>query len=692
MRSFACQKKIVLSLSTLCLVGCVRAAITRWDGEGLDGKWNTATNWVGDILPGTSDDVILDNNFLAGNYIVILPAGTTTVSINSLTVSPSGANIIKLHLPVKYTASPGLNVTGAGNALVLENNGWLENYSGSAGGPGIAISNVFRINNGGHYFHSTSSGNATIISQLSVAAGTELGIVEFDVPAASYILSLSGRNYGTLILSAAANAGVASYLGSGAGICNIRGDLIINTGVNFSLSMSADFVVARHYDQGAASTFNLQSSTNNNVVKVAGNFTTHGNITESNTGLPVLELNGSSLQLIDGSGSVFSNSIDLRLNNASGFSLNGPISISYFTTIQAGNIALNNFDWTTGNLATPGLPSLTANHFVTNAAGALTKLVSAASSMLFPVGPSATTYNPVTINPATQSNFSVRVEPGINPGIAFPSYGINRTWNIKASAVVPNIQLRFQYATADANAGMIPPRNMEFLMYSGSAWNIIAGNSNQPTLGANPSWTNATTSAFTINNSFTPFALGLSGGYILPLDCFMDTRAAKTAQGSFISWNAGNCSQVKSFEVERSNGNGPYYSLGKIAVGTGSNYSFLDRQPLPVKNYYRLKIEKLSGEIRYSAIMLVENNQADDFLLKPSIAEDKIELSVAGNNDQTISIRIINPAGRLQKQIKQTIRNGENRVEISVHDLRPGLYFLHLNDGFVSVVKKFIKR
>ena len=91
----------------------------------MDGQWNTAANWVGDLTPGPGDDVILNNSFVAGNYTVTLPAGPITVSINSITIRPAGINFITLRLPLTNTANPGLAVTGPGNALMLDNTATL---------------------------------------------------------------------------------------------------------------------------------------------------------------------------------------------------------------------------------------------------------------------------------------------------------------------------------------------------------------------------------------------------------------------------------------------------------------------------------------------------------------------------------------------------------------------------------------
>jgi hypothetical protein len=508
--------KIFSFFLVICLFPCsLKASTVIWDGGGNDGLWSTAANWSADMVPQATDDVVLDNSLTNNSYIVSLPSGAINVSVLSLTITPSGVNVITLILPTTNTANPGFSVTGPGNALVLNDRAVFKNSSGASTGSGISISNTFRINNGGHYIHNTSRGNASIVSQLSTAAGTESGIFEFDVPTASYVVSLSNRTFGKLLLSAAANNNNTSYSGSGASALTINSDLQINTGVSLSLSMSGTVNIKGNFIQAAASTFNLQSSVNNNVVQVKGNFISQGTITETNSGLPVLEFNGTANQQIDAANAVFLNNVDFKINNNAGLSLLGNLNLPYRFTFFSGNISLGNFDLSTSTINQISPASLTNNHVITNGTGVL-KLAAVATAV-FPIGPSASSYNPITITNGNGLDYFVRVEEGINPAVAFPGFGINRTWYIRSSSVASVVGLTFQYASADANANALQPQDMEILMNTGNAWNIVTGNTNISPTGTDPSWKISTVVPVGINSVSTPYALGVDGGWTLPV-------------------------------------------------------------------------------------------------------------------------------------------------------------------------------
>lgn len=322
----------------LLLVGTVNfcEGQIRWDGGASTMNWNDAANWFPDQVPAAADDVRLDHSFVSGAYTVQLPSGAVSTSIRSLQISPSGPDSITVWLPLSNTADPGLLVTGPGESLVLDAYARLINASGASTGTGISITGNFRIGNGGHYIHRTSRSNAGIVSQLSAAAGTATGVFEFDTPGGGYTVSLSNRVFGTLILSSSAAGGTKSYVGSGTNPCTVRGDLVIRTGVTFSLGMSATghFIVSRNLQTQSGAILNLQNAALNNTLKLGGHLLHEGLITETGTGLPVLEFNGTSLQQFTGNGSI-QQSVTVQLNNSQGLQLLSALQIPY--QLQLGN-------------------------------------------------------------------------------------------------------------------------------------------------------------------------------------------------------------------------------------------------------------------------------------------------------------------------------------------------------------------
>jgi hypothetical protein len=675
------MKKCVLFLFSVSACFMTGAQIT-WDGGGDGIAWNDPANWFPDAVPAPTDDVVLDNTAVTGNYIVMLPAGAIGISIHSLTITPATATVITLTLPSANTANPGLQITGAGDALVLNSGAVFRNSSGAAMGAGISVTNTFRINNGGRYIHNTGRANASIISQLSTAPGTESGIFEYDVPVASYTPSLSGRTYGSLVLSALANAGSVTYIGGGGMPLTIRGDLQINTGVTLSISMSGAFNIRGNYNQSSSSVFNLQNSTNNNFVRIAGNLSSQGTITKTGTGLPVLELNGTTQQHISVTGTILNN-VDFHLSNNAGAILASALLLPYRYTISAGNLTLGNFDLTTPFINQASPPTQTTNHIVTNGSGML--VIPVVTSAIFPVGPDTNHYNPVNIVNGVNAQFAIRVETGINPnmtGVPFPAV-INRTWIINASPDPgAGASLRLGFYDGDWLNGFITTTPVDLGKYL-SGWNAVRTGLTVAATATDPPYEVA----------FTNMVSGYNGSFIigntafgLPVNFFVTARAQKRNNAADISWSVSNIAEIHHFEIQRSVNGRDYKTIGIVsAYGNRLEYVYTDNSLLKGMNVYRVKVIHQASASAYSNTVAIMNGE--NVLMSrivPNPVYDKATIFLNADAARTVEFILIDMNGRSIKKWKEHIAGGNAVIGINLEKLPAGVYQLI---GFAGGVK-----
>ena len=218
----------------------------KWDGQGLDSLWSNARNWYPDGIPLPTDDVIFDNEQVSGAYKIMLPSGLTAVTLHSLSILPRSGNTIVVELPSTNIASSALTITSTGTALRIANAGIFINNSGASSGNPVILNGSFYIENGGRYVHRTQRGNATIVSKLLLEPSTYQGVFEFDVPGnAGYTLSVSGKQFGNLLLSSA-SAGKKSYTGSGTGVLNIFGDLEVGYSSSFTSSLNSNIRIGNN--------------------------------------------------------------------------------------------------------------------------------------------------------------------------------------------------------------------------------------------------------------------------------------------------------------------------------------------------------------------------------------------------------------------------------------------------------------
>jgi hypothetical protein len=356
-------------------------------------------------------------------------------------------------------------------------------------------------------------------------------------------------------------------------------------------------------------------------------------------------------------------------------------------------VSTNDDTLTVGSTLISQIAVSPAPKVVTNGKGFL-KLTGVNGTGNFYVGPSSTTYNPVTISSTSGKDFYVRDTITIAPPIAFPTYGINRTWYIFASDITPNVTVAYQYALADANPGATPqPQLMEILMYSG-AWSIMVGNTSIMSIGSDP-YTVTSTTALTINNSSVPYVIGIDGGWILPIDCIISTRAQKRNNTGIISWTVNSCSEVRSFEVQRSVSNSGFRTIGTVnPVANQTDFSFTDGALANGTNLYRIKVNRITGSSKYSNTVAIIQNSNDLLItsLAPNPVHNSTMLTISTGRSSLVAFKVYNMSGSLVKQWQSNIAEGNNIITINADGLAAGVYHILASSNEAKAFTRFIKQ
>jgi hypothetical protein len=283
----------------------------------------------------------LDNSDLPVSYQVTLPNGT--ILLKSILISPSPGRNIELTLPASNSTVNALTVTGPGYGIELRAGAIFRNASGLSSGEAISIADSLMIHDGGRYIHQTRASHANNISRiLSTASGTEQGIFDFDVPRASYTISVSNRTYGSLELHATAEGAVVNYTCSGSNPLHIRGNLRIGASVNMSIDLAGlngNILVEGDFIQEGGQ-LNLASGTGDNTfLRIMGDLyqSSESVITETSNGIPTLELNGHRRQEITMAGRII-NQVGFRMNNLTGSTLRLPLKVPWKLALDQGSI------------------------------------------------------------------------------------------------------------------------------------------------------------------------------------------------------------------------------------------------------------------------------------------------------------------------------------------------------------------
>ena len=137
------KKKLLLAFTCFFSLANILAAVKTWTGLAGDGNCATPQNWSGGNVPAPTDDVILDNYFAMGDYIITLPVYAITVK--SIAISPSLNHSIRLILPSTNLSAPALPATGPGYGLTINNGGIFQNSSGLSSGSSLNITDSIKL-------------------------------------------------------------------------------------------------------------------------------------------------------------------------------------------------------------------------------------------------------------------------------------------------------------------------------------------------------------------------------------------------------------------------------------------------------------------------------------------------------------------------------------------------------------------
>jgi len=434
-------------------------------GSKATGNWGTdGSNWVVCVTDGTWDGATdapgapasINNVWIrSGHEITIEATGKTC---NNLTVE-GGATVL-------YTS--GYIVGTTGSVLTLKANSYWKQAGTSSAMP--CTSKSFDATSTVEFNGSQSSLSVYTYGNLTWSSSATCGIAQGNNLTVNGNLTLkksmrgNSSTSGTNTHSITGNVIVDGSAVYWTGVNNTNattGNATWTVGGNVTLLNAARLVLFESAGpHSGTATFNINGnleigSTTNTIVQlrssstvnassgvgtinIKGNIINNGGIqtTTGATGGSSLTINLIGLSGQNWTGSFPVNfpsgqSCKININNSAGLILNSAATINTNVNLQFNNGLLklgdNNLTLGTGTLT--GASS--SNYIVTNGAGALTMPAPAGVATLFPVGASASSYDPVTVKPSTASNVSVKV------GNTLSGPAVNCTLNEKEWDITP---------------------------------------------------------------------------------------------------------------------------------------------------------------------------------------------------------------------------------------------------------------
>ena len=560
-------------------------------------------------------------------------AGVTANMTNKGTINFSGANVNPIYMNNSATAITTTNFTNQGTINI---NGDLSNSSAEGG---IYMAGAANTNGHGNVF--TNSGTITF---NTVSATTK----PLFFCSANPVNLITNSNIITVGTNGA--PAIAIRLGDSKTTFDNAGMVTVGAG---SISGNTSNAV---FNNNTGGTLNLNSGINSTLVA----FTNAGGTFNLNATQRVgrLTVNNGTVAIADGTT----------------FTVFGLTLTSGHISLGTGNIVIEN----PGGSITGG--SLAA-HIITNGTGKLTQTVAAATSVVFPIGQSASSYDPVTIKPATELNFSARVglqttSLGANP--ANDALVVNREWDITGTAGTTD--LTFVSAATNKDGSSTRP--------SGSVG--VVGHHNGTT------WDTDISAAYAANTwtvtgytgSFSPFIVA-SPGAVLSAE-LTTFKATPLSKSNVLTWETASETNNKGFEVERQTQAGAWETLGFVnGIGKASTYTFEDKTPLSI-SYYRLRQVDFDGTETLSKIVSVSQSTKGRLSITPNPTSDKVNINFNQNDvlNQTATLILSDMTGR---QVLTQVATSD-AVQLDLSNLAKGMYVLTVQSNNGIYQEKIIRQ
>jgi hypothetical protein len=382
---------------------------------------------------------------------------------------------------------------------------------------------------------------------------------------------------------------------------------------------------------------------------------------------------------------------DFNFNSAgagtNNLTLNSPLTVNGTLSLNAGNILLGSNTLTVAGIISGGsLPT----HIVTNGTGSLKINSVGVTTKTFPVGPSATSYHPVTLNNSgTSDNFSVNLA-SIAPPCGNPAASVTARWNITEETTGgSNCTISLDYTGAATGGG-----------YSAATAKVVDCNGSGSFYGNGSVTGNiATGTGFT---SFSPFGI-TSDLAILPVT-FVNFSGSRTGNSNKLTWIISYEQNNKGFEIQRSKDGQNFTSIGFVntqASGgstTDLTYNFTDDDiNKNVVHYYKLRQVDINNQSKYSATVKIKGDPSTVFTIDgiaPNPVQNNLIVSINSPTKNLFNLQVIDMMGKIIQQQQVIIREGTNVIPVNVSSLGSGIYLLKAiySDNNQMPAIKFIKQ
>lgn len=193
--------------------------------------------------------------------------------------------------------------------------------------------------------------------------------------------------------------------------------------------------------------------------------------------------------------------------------------------------------------------------------------------------------------------------------------------------------------------------------------------------------------------AFTP-----SGGLPVRLLSF---SGKKEEESIVLVWQTASEVNNAQFEIERSNNNTDWTSIGSVKGNGTTNltcrYQFIDNSLSVAEQepslYYRLKQIDFDGAYEYSKTILMQDNKdLDEGIISPNPFSNNLSIELNSLNAGLGKLKIVDVMGKEYYNSIEPITEGLNQININTNLFSRGLYIVQLQINGQLVSRKVLKQ
>jgi len=180
---------------------------------------------------------------------------------------------------------------------------------------------------------------------------------------------------------------------------------------------------------------------------------------------------------------------------------------------------------------------------------------------------------------------------------------------------------------------------------------------------------------------------------VLPVSGLSFTaQQVATAKKVQLKWRTETEINISGFRVMRSADGIHFTGIGFVnaagLAGNGTAYSYVDENPLPGKDFYRLEVQEATGAVNFSDIRMVTLDGYAAVTISPNPVKETMNLQTE-KDIRNASLQVFNSTGL---QVFTSIINGNGNIPIKLGDLPPGIYVAKITDRESIQQIKFVKQ